>query len=585
MSLRSCDSSVSSSTSSILGITQSSNGKKRRVQFKKRSSGAVQDNLHPNNTVMSPASSSVPSTGIVMKEDSLPLSNSTVASPTLPTGAIIDEHAAPLKKTKSRVPPVSSATAEYLANKAATSKSKRTTTATTGIASSTVKKQKVVPNPLVPRTKKVPLKTGVVKPNKIENFTLLNVSVCFDLSEGYGKEIPLHVGVVPPEALVTIHGKEYLYGAIAHHKDVGKYKIEFEHSHLKACIMDTEGTIYGMKLAAQLQNDRMVQDNLVEADAERNAYEKFIHAHDKSDNAEQALDSDEEDGDEDEDKVTDNELPDPIPRKTPFRFDPSTHMTEDRSMSGSEEKSTFITWRRDIKLPTNPKKSALGKTHLKPEAHKIFDSPLNAFLAFLPIPIWETMVKESNRFCEQKRKLNSNHWISGHPWSHDLTLQELMTFMSILIEMTLHPTPGRAYTYRWMNDTLYPFTRAMSITRFHQIRSIIHLCDNESDSNKTKDADRLSKIRPLLQILKETLPIYLNIGDDLALDEASVPSKSKFGRFLIMFNPMKPGGKFHYRFYFVCDSDNFNLLRFTMHTKNNSDLADGFNVSIMDLDS
>eukprot|EP00978_Attheya_sp_CCMP212_P027302 scaffold91433_cov35-Attheya_sp.AAC.1 len=47
-----------------------------------------------------------------------------------------------------------------------------------------------------------------------------------------------------------------------------------------------------MKLAAQLQNDHMVQDNLVEADAERNAYyEKFIHAHDKSDNAEHALDS------------------------------------------------------------------------------------------------------------------------------------------------------------------------------------------------------------------------------------------------------------------------------------------------------
>eukprot|EP00978_Attheya_sp_CCMP212_P013288 scaffold33394_cov62-Attheya_sp.AAC.4 len=228
--------------------------------------------------------------------------------------------------------------------------------------------------------------------------------------------------------------------------------------------MDTEGTIFGMNLAAQLQNDRMVQDNLVEADAERSAYEKFIHAHDKSGNAEHALDSDEEGGDEDEDKVTDSESLagyHPIPHQTPFRFDPLTHMIEDCSMSGSEEKSTFITWR--------PPKSTLGKTHLKPEARKVFDSPLNEFLAFLPIPIWETMVKESNRFCEQQRKLNSNHWISGHPWSHDLTLKELMTFMSILIEMTLHPTPGRAYTYMWQNDTLYPFTKAMSGTRFCQI--------------------------------------------------------------------------------------------------------------------
>eukprot|EP00978_Attheya_sp_CCMP212_P014885 scaffold38209_cov55-Attheya_sp.AAC.3 len=153
------------------------------------------------------------------------------------------------------------------------------------------------------------------------------------------------------------------------------------------------------------------------------------------------------------------------------------------------------------------------------------------------------MVKEFNRFCEQQRKLNNDHWISGHPWSHDLTLPELMTFMSILIEMTLHPTPGRAYTYMWMNAILYPFMKAISVTRFRQIRSIIHLCGNESDSGKNKDADPLSKKRPLLQILKETLPIYLNSGDNLALDEASVASKSKFGRFLIMYNPMKPGGK------------------------------------------
>eukprot|EP00978_Attheya_sp_CCMP212_P019957 scaffold56672_cov35-Attheya_sp.AAC.1 len=123
--------------------------------------------------------------------------------------------------------------------------------------------------------------------------------------------------------------------------------------------MDTEGTIYGMNLAPQLQNDRMVQDNLVEADAERNAYEKFIHAHDKSDNAEHALDSDEEGDDEDEDKVTDSEClagSHPLPRQTPFRFDPLTHMTEECAMSASEEKSSFITWRRDIKLPANPQK-------------------------------------------------------------------------------------------------------------------------------------------------------------------------------------------------------------------------------------
>jgi hypothetical protein len=111
----------------------------------------------------------------------------------------------------------------------------------------------------------VGLKLGIVKLKTGETFTLLNVSVCYDISVGYSIEIPHHIGVIPPKALVTIHGKEYLYGAIAYHKEVGKYKIEFEHSHLKSSFMDSEGAIYGMKLASELKNDCMVQDNLVES--------------------------------------------------------------------------------------------------------------------------------------------------------------------------------------------------------------------------------------------------------------------------------------------------------------------------------
>jgi hypothetical protein len=160
---------------------------------------------------------------------------------------------------------------------------------------------------------------------------------------------------------VTIHGKEYLYGAVAHNKDIGKYKIEFKHSHLKSwSTMDAERKILSMNLATQLRNDCMVQDNIFEAHAERNEYEKFIHAHDKSDNTEYALDSDEEGGDEDEDKVPDGESLagyHSVPHQTPFRFDPlANSMTPDYAMPGSEEKSTFITLQRDIKLPANPKK-------------------------------------------------------------------------------------------------------------------------------------------------------------------------------------------------------------------------------------
>eukprot|EP00978_Attheya_sp_CCMP212_P032851 scaffold129998_cov33-Attheya_sp.AAC.1 len=164
MSSSSSESSASSSTSSILGTTEASNGKKRCVQFKKRSSDTVEDILDPNKTVTSPASPSVLSTTIVTNKDSLASSNSTVAHPTsFPTGAGIDKAAVPVTKRKSRLPPISANTAEYMSKKAlaAQAKTKHTATASTGKAPTTVKQQKLAPIPIpkVPRIKKVALKT------------------------------------------------------------------------------------------------------------------------------------------------------------------------------------------------------------------------------------------------------------------------------------------------------------------------------------------------------------------------------------------------------------------------------------------
>eukprot|EP00978_Attheya_sp_CCMP212_P025102 scaffold80169_cov26-Attheya_sp.AAC.1 len=113
---------------------------------------------------MSPASPSVLSTAIVANKDSVALSNSTVAHPTsIPTGASLDQAAVPVTKRKSRLPPISAATAEYMSKKtlAAQAKTKRTATASTGKAPTTVKKEKLAPTPIpkVSRIKKVALKT------------------------------------------------------------------------------------------------------------------------------------------------------------------------------------------------------------------------------------------------------------------------------------------------------------------------------------------------------------------------------------------------------------------------------------------
>jgi len=103
---------------------------------------------------------------------------------------------------------------------------------------------------------------------------------------------------------------------------------------------------------------------------------------------------------------------------------------------------------------------------------------------------------------------------------------------------------------------------------------VLHFNDSsgEADSN-----DALYKIRPVLNVLKKTLGSYIIPGDDLALDESSFACRTKYGRLLIFYNPTKPGGKYHFRFYLICDCSTYAILRLRVHTRNTSDVADGLN--------
>jgi hypothetical protein len=75
----------------------------------------------------------------------------------------------------------------------------------------------------------------------------------------------------------------------------------------------------------------------------------------------------------------------------------------------------------------------------------------------------------------------------------------------------------------------------------------------------------LHKTRPLLNLIPRS---------ELSLDEASCASRSSYGRDLIFFNPAKNCGKFHFRFYLLCDASTFTCLTIKVATRNNSDPAD-----------
>jgi hypothetical protein len=113
----------------------------------------------------------------------------------------------------------------------------------------------------------------------------------------------------------------------------------------------------------------------------------------------------------------------------------------------------------------------------------------------------------------------------------------------------------------------------MTLYRFQQIRAVLHANYNTKMSGST---DYLFKVRPVLNCLKLTFPTHLDVGDELALDEANVSCRSKFNGFSIFFNPTKPGGEFHFRLYLLCCSSLFACVQICMHTRYMCDVADGY---------
>ncbi|KAG2786027.1 hypothetical protein PC116_g26570 [Phytophthora cactorum] len=80
----------------------------------------------------------------------------------------------------------------------------------------------------------------------------------------------------------------------------------------------------------------------------------------------------------------------------------------------------------------------------------------------------------------------------------------------------------------------------MPLRRFKQLRqAFCFRCVEVSNTS----GDEAAKTRPLPNLLTVTGPKYVNVGRNVALDEASVTCRSKYGKSLIVYNPMKPTGK------------------------------------------
>jgi hypothetical protein len=118
------------------------------------------------------------------------------------------------------------------------------------------------------------------------------------------------------------------------------------------------------------------------------------------------------------------------------------------------------------------------RSHVREDCTGYFQTPISSFLAFVPVKLFEAFASYSTAYAQEKMAAQQDERISGRRWLGDISVQEMMVFFGILIKMVLRPTPGQPYAACWDDQAWHPYTRAMPLTRFQQIRSVLHFNDN-----------------------------------------------------------------------------------------------------------
>ena len=151
-------------------------------------------------------------------------------------------------------------------------------------------------------------------------------------------------------------------------------------------------------------------------------------------------------------------------------------------------------------------------------------SPLQIFQLFFCEAVWQLLVRETNRYADQTLSAESADW--QRTWIQT-TVPEMMAFVALLLSMGINRRPS--YAMYWsrcevLQSPLYPST--MSRNRFMAILRFLHLADNTADNSPH---DKLSKVRPLLDIV---VPLFRSIykpGQNLSPDETMIKFNGRIG--------------------------------------------------------
>ncbi|XP_060942279.1 piggyBac transposable element-derived protein 4-like [Limanda limanda] len=160
---------------------------------------------------------------------------------------------------------------------------------------------------------------------------------------------------------------------------------------------------------------------------------------------------------------------------------------------------------------------------------------LQLFQLYFTSSVLQTILQNTNDF-------GANCSSATKPW-RDLTMEDMFSYMSLLIYMGV--VKCSAYGDYWRQDKLYslPFPRrVMSGRKFLRISGALHLSSLSADAANEKKRgtaayDRLGKIQPLYEEMRDACKRNYQPSQDIAIDERMLSTKASTG------TPSKKGPK------------------------------------------
>lgn len=149
--------------------------------------------------------------------------------------------------------------------------------------------------------------------------------------------------------------------------------------------------------------------------------------------------------------------------------------------------------------------------------------PGNFYSLLIPDEAFELIAEQTNLFAIQSipsvRKPSSR----SHAWK-PTDKYEIKRFFGLILYMGLVRLPK--LSYYWSKDKIlgqnFPST-VMSRNRFEILLQYLHFNDNQS-ANK---ADRIAKIRPIIDMVNETFQKYYSPKENVCVDESQVPFRGR----------------------------------------------------------